>query len=204
MEEPTRTDHLPIIEHTASMEALEETEVMEPVLAYVARNTVKPKETIIDMAARRVPLVAEAPPVAAPAPLARHRTDWREDSGLQPTPQEGDPADEAMYAEQRTATFQGDYSDVDTTVLKAIKTAEMYASLRINNEGISSAASARLIEQVQAIRLALRGIGQVGQHFNAVGQPVGDQIAIVLTSHEAEALIMALTGRVRFETIARE
>lgn len=94
-----------------------------------------------------------------------------------------------------------DYSDVESSVLRSIKTAEMLASLRVSGEQIDPAATEATVTRINDLRVALAGIGQVGQHFNAVGTPVGDQVAVILTSHDVAALIMRLTGRVRLETI---
>lgn len=94
-----------------------------------------------------------------------------------------------------------DYSDVEAGVLRSIETAQMLAELRVSGEQIDPAATEATVERIRALRLALGGVGQVGQHFNAVGSPVADQVAVILTGHEVESLIMRLTERVRFGTI---
>lgn len=94
-----------------------------------------------------------------------------------------------------------DYSDVEATVLRSIQTAEMLASLRVSGEQVDPVATEQTVHRINDLRRALGGIGQVGQHFNAVGTPVGDQVAVILTAHDVNALIMRLTGKVRLETI---
>lgn len=94
-----------------------------------------------------------------------------------------------------------DYSDVDDAVTRSIRTAEMLASLRVSGEQVDPAATEATLARIRDLRLALGGIGQVGQHFNAVGTPVAEEVAVILTVHDLNALIMRLTGKVRFETI---
>lgn len=109
--------------------------------------------------------------------------------------------DDGLREEPPLTPQVADYTDLDTGILKAISTAKMMASLRVAGEAVDPEATEKTLEQIQALRLALKGLGLVGQHFNAVGQPVSDQVAIVLSSDEVETLIMRLTGRVRFGTI---
>lgn len=92
------------------------------------------------------------------------------------------------------------YEDVEEMARRSLETAQMLASLRPAGSGLDPDATVETLERVRSLRLAL-GLGQVGQHFNAVGAPVADQVAVILSTSEVEALIMRLTGQVRIGKI---
>jgi len=50
-------------------------------------------------------------------------------------------------------------------------------------------------ERIHRLREALDGIGHVGAQFDSQGRPVGNQVSVSLTMHEAEALMLLLTKR---------
>lgn len=50
-------------------------------------------------------------------------------------------------------------------------------------------------ERIHRLREALDGIGHVGPQFDAAGRPVGSQVSVSLTMHEAEALMLLLAKR---------
>jgi len=89
---------------------------------------------------------------------------------------------------------------LDTAALevdRSIARAEALGRLEISGERIHPDSTYGTIERIQQLRLALHGVGRVGNHLDREGQPVGEDVAIVLGPHEQETLIMLLTGKVR-------
>lgn len=115
--------------------------------------------------------------------------------------------DENLSAEERAAMADAaskafDHPPTDLT-LPLRSTEEMIRDLaavsayRMSGEETPDGTPWETLERVQQLRMALHGVGRVGVHLDGRGEPVGDQIQIVLTGHEAEALIMQMTGKVR-------
>jgi hypothetical protein len=119
-------------------------------------------------------------------------------------------ADPAKRIVKRTVAYSPDERTVVMSVadlrdLTRLRTAE---SLRRAEEAtmvVPAQSSADMgwesYERLHRLREALDGIGHVGPQFDSHGKPVGNQLIVSLTAHEAEALILKVSRDLR-KTIA--